>query len=99
MSFVIGLCAVLGLGAGGLTYLLFRRRAWIPLAAGALVFAGCLIWFLSPVCVAIPDEELASFNPPIDTRTDTGMAGIRYFQERDGAWFHCKARIARQLFF
>ncbi len=36
MSFVIGLCAVLGLVAGGLTYLLFRRRAWIPLAASIL---------------------------------------------------------------
>ncbi len=99
MSVVIGLCLVLGLAAGGLTYLFFRRRAWIPLAAGALVFAGFLVWFLGPVCVAIPDEELALFDPPIDTRTGTGMAGIHSFQERDGTWFHCKARIARQLFF
>lgn len=99
MSFVIGLCAVLGLVAGGVAYLLFRRRLRSPLAASILVFAGGLVWFLTPVCVAIPDEELATFNPPIDTRTATGMAGIRSFQERDGAWFHCKARIARQLFF
>lgn len=99
MSFVIGLCFVLGLAAGGVAYLLFRRRLWIPLAASVLVFAGRLVWFLTPVCVAIPDEERASYNPPIDTRTATGMAGIRTFQERDGAWFHCKAWIARQLFF
>lgn len=99
MSFVIGLCMVLGLVAFGLAYLLFRRRAWIPPAAGILVFAGCLAWFLSPVCVAIPDQDLARFNPPIDGRTETGMVGQRYFQQRDGAWFHCKVRIARQLFF
>jgi hypothetical protein len=99
MSFVIGLCMVLGLVAGGLAYLLFRRRVWIPPAVGVLVFAGSLVWFLTPVCVAIPADDLARFNPPIETRTDTGMVGQRYFQQRDGAWFHCKARIARQLFF
>ncbi len=99
MSFVIGLCIILGVVAGGLAYPFFRQRVWIPLAVGILVFAGCIAWFLTPVCVAIPDEELANFNPPIDTRTDTGMIGQRYFQQRDEIWFHCKVRIARQMFF
>ena len=99
MSFVIVLCVILGLVFGGFAYLLFRRRVWIPLTVGIIVFSGCLTWFLSPVCVAIPDEDLANFKPPIDTRTDTGMVGQRYFQKRDGGWFHCKVRIARQLFF
>ncbi len=99
MSFVIGLCIVLGAVAGGLAYLLFRRRVWIPPVVGVLVFFGSAAWFLTPVCVAIPDEDLAGFSPPIDTRTETGMIGQRYFQQRNGVWFHCKARIARQLFF
>lgn len=99
MSFVIGLCFVLGLVAGGFLFLFFRRRAWVPLTAGLVVFAGSLTWFLTPVCVPIPDADLANFKPPIETRTETGMIGQRYFQKRDGSWFHCKVRIARQLFF
>jgi len=99
MSFVIGLCAVLGLVAAGVTYPLFRRRAWVSLTAGIIVFAGSLAWFLTPVCVPIPKEDLANFRPPIETRTETGMAGQRYFQQRGGNWYHCKARIARALFF
>ena len=99
MSFVIGLSIVPAIVAGGLAWLLFRRRVWIPLAVGILVFAGCIAWFLTPLCIAIPDEDLARFDPPIETRTDTGMIGQRYFQQRDGAWYHCKARIARRMFF
>jgi hypothetical protein len=48
MSFVIGLCMVLGLVAGGLAYLLFRRRVWIPPAVGVLVFSASAAWFLTP---------------------------------------------------
>ena len=99
MSFVIILSMVLGLIAGGAAWLLFRRRAWVPPAIGIVVFAGCLIWSLTPVCRAIANEDLASFDPPIDTRTQTGMVGQRYFQQREGKWFHCKVRIARKLFF
>lgn len=99
MSFVVILSVVLGLLAGGAAWLLFRRRAWIPLAIGIVVFAGCMIWALTPVCRAIADQDLVNFDPPIDKRTETGMIGQRYFQLRDGNWFHCKARIARIMFF
>jgi len=99
MSFVIGLCIVLGTVAFGLVYLVCRRRLWIPLAVGAFIATGAAVWFLTPVCVLIPDEDLARFDPPIETRTETGMVGQRYFQKRDGRWFHCKVRIARQFFF
>ena len=99
MSLVIGLCIIFGLIAGALAWLLFRRRLWIPLVAGVLVFVGCFAWFLRPLCTVIPAEDLANFHPPINTRTDTGIAGQRYFQQRDGVWFHCKTWIARKLFF
>ena len=99
MSFVIILCLILGLIAGGLTALLARRRAWLSIAVGVIAAAGALVWLLTPVCVAIPDEDLADFDPPIDTRTETGMIGQRYFQQRSGTWYQCKVRIARELFF
>jgi hypothetical protein len=99
MSFVVGLCIILGAVAGTLAWLLSRRRLWVPLAVSALVFTGCLAWFLRPVCTTIPDEDLANFQPPIGTRTETGLAGQRYFQQRDGVWFHCKTWIARELLF
>ncbi len=99
MSFVSGICIVLGVLAGAGTHLLFRRRMWISLTTGLAVIAASLAWFLSPVCIAIAQEDLANFDPPIETRTETGMIGQRYFQQRDGVWYHCKVRIARQLFF
>jgi hypothetical protein len=52
-----------------------------------------------PVCVVIAPEDVAGFDPPIETRTQTGLIGQRYFQERGGRWYQCKARIARALFF
>jgi hypothetical protein len=69
------------------------------LAIGIVISSGRLAWLLHPVCVRIPDADMASFSPTIDTRTDTGVAGQRYFQKHDGVWFQCKAWIARQLFF
>lgn len=99
MGFAIGLCAVLGLVATGLAYFPFRRRPWISPVAGILVFGASLAWFLTPVCVAVTEEEQANFDPPIATRSQTGMIGQQIFQQRDGRWFHCKVRITRQMFF
>lgn len=99
MSFVILLCLVLGLAAGGLVFPFYRRRRWVALATGMIVFAGCLVWSLSPVCVPLSQEDVARFSPPVGTRTDTGMVGQRYFQQHEGRWYHCKVRIARLMFF
>jgi len=99
MSLVVGFCIIFGLVAGGTAFLFFRKRIWVPLALGILVCTGCLVWFLTPVCVPIREADLARFSPPISTRTETGMIGQLYFQRRNGVWFHCKVRIARQLFF
>ena len=99
MSLIVGICVVLGLLAGAAAHVAFRRRMWISLTTGLAVIAASAAWFLSPVCVAIAPEDLANFDPPIETRTETGMIGQRYFQQRDGGWYHCKVRMARQLFF
>jgi hypothetical protein len=99
MSFAVGLCIILGLISSGLTFLLFGKRKWTSLAAGCAVIAGSLLWFLSPVCVAIGGADLANFDPPISSRTDTGLIGQRIFQRRDGGWHQCKTRISRQFFF
>lgn len=99
MSFVVGLGLVFAGIVGGLAYLLLRRRAWLSLGAAALVLGAWLAWSLHPVCVPIPEEDLPSFRPPIESRTETGLAGQRYFQQREGRWYHCKAWIARALFF
>lgn len=99
MGFVIILCLVLGLCAGALVFLVYRRRLWVPLATGMIVFAGCLVWFLSPVCVPISEADVARFSPPIETRTQKGMTGQRFFQRREGKWQHCKVRISRLMYF
>ena len=99
MTFVVVACLIIAALVGVGASLSLRRRRWAPPAAAALAFAGSLAWFLHPVCVAIPPEDLASFVPPIETRTDTDMIGQRGFQPRDGGWFQCKPWIARALFF
>ena len=71
----------------------------MALGVGLAVFAGGAVWLLMPVCVVIAPEDVAGFDPPIETRTQTGLIGQRYFQERGGRWYQCKARIARALFF
>ena len=64
-----------------------------------LLAAVPLAWLaFRPVCVPIPVESVAAFNPPISTRTDRDFY-LRVFQRRDGAWHQCKTWISRQLFF
>ncbi|EER58222.1 hypothetical protein AcdelDRAFT_4205 [Acidovorax delafieldii 2AN] len=55
-------------------------------------------WAVWPVCIALPDEEVARFNPPIAQREDQ-VWHVRTFQQREGLWHHCKPRIARAFFF
>jgi len=99
VSLVVVLSLVLALIAAGIAYLLVRRRAWVLLGVGLAVFAGTAVWLLMPVCVVIPPEDAARFDPPIEARTDTGLIGQRYFRKRGGSWYQCKTRIARAFFF
>lgn len=99
MSFVVTLAFVLAAVVSGVALLLFRRRRWVALVAGAVTLVGALGWFLHPVCKSIPTQNIATFNPPIETRTETGMIGQRYFQRKGDGWVHCKTWIAREFFF
>jgi hypothetical protein len=99
LVFVVGLGLVIAAIVGAATLLVSRRRTWLVLAIGGAAFVGSLAWFLHPVCVVIPGTDLASFNPPIETRTDTGMIGEHTFQQRNGSWYQCKTWIARAMFF
>lgn len=99
MSFVITIAVLFAALVSGIGFLVFRRHPWTVGIAGGVTLLALLVWFLHPVCRAIPEEEIANFDPPIDTRTATNMIGQPVFQKRDGRWFHCKSWIARQLFF
>jgi hypothetical protein len=56
------------------------------------------LYALRPVCVPLPAETVAGFDPPIATRTDRDLY-VTVFQHRDGQWHHCKTWISRRLFF
>ena len=99
MSFSIILSLVLGVLAGGAVFMFYRRRRWVCLATGTVAFSACLAWILSPVCIPISDDDAASFSPPIETRTETGMMGQLLFQKHQGKWHHCKIRISRLMYF
>ena len=64
MGFIIGLSLAIALIVGGAVNLGFRRRARVAAVAGIAAFAASLAWFLHPVCVPIPREDLAGFDPP-----------------------------------
>ncbi len=99
MSFVIAILIFIAALVAAVFLLAFRGRPWIGGLAGTATLAVLLFWCLRPDCRVIPEEDLANFDPPIETRTDTGMIGQRIFQQKDGGWYHCKTWIARQFFF
>lgn len=99
MSFVVVLSCFLSLLVGGTAFFLFRRRRWRAIVIAGIVLIAAPIWFLHPVCVPLSVEDIALFDPPIESRTQTGLTGQRIFQEREGDWFQCKTWIARSLFF
>ena len=99
MSFVIAILIFIAALVAAAGLLAFRGRPWIGGLAGALTLAALLFWCLRPVCQAIPEDDLTNFDPPIETRTDTGMIGQRLFRQQDGRWLHCKTWVARQFFF
>lgn len=76
-----------------------RLRRYLGLAISCAALAAGLAWLLHPVCVVIPATDLAGFDPPIETRTDTNLTGQRYFQQRGADWYHCKTWIERAFFF
>lgn len=57
-----------------------------------------IIFLLQPVCVPLSEEDLKSFNVPIEQRTDRDLY-LKVFQKKDGQWYQCKTRISRYFFF
>jgi len=71
-------------------------RAFI--VAGVIAVVVLLMVLLQPVCVPLSDDDLKSFNVPIEQRTDRDIY-LRVFQQRDGHWYQCKTRLSRLMFF
>jgi hypothetical protein len=63
-----------------------------------VLVGGVTLYALRPVCVAIPIETVAGFDPPISSRSDRDFY-LTVFQLRDGQWHQCKTWISRQFFF
>ena len=71
-------------------------RRW---ALGVVLLAGAMGYCtFRPVCVPISTEEVARWDPPIETRTDRDFY-LKIFQRRDGQWYQCKTWISREMFF
>ena len=62
-----------------------------------LALAALEAYVLWPVCVPVPNEQLADFQPPISEREDAFLFG-RVFQLKDGQWQQCKTRFSRIFF-
>ncbi|OLC77306.1 MAG: hypothetical protein AUH72_17650 [Acidobacteria bacterium 13_1_40CM_4_65_8] len=71
-------------------------RAFI--VVGVIVVALLVMVLLQPVCVPLSNDDLKSFNVPIEQRTDRDIY-LRVFQQRDGRWYQCKTRLSRLMFF
>jgi hypothetical protein len=68
------------------------------LIALVVIALGLAAWSLRPVCVAIGEQELRSFNVPIEQRTDRDLY-LKVFQQKGTQWFQCKTWLSRQFFF
>jgi len=71
------------------------RKVVIAVAITTIIIFGFLF---HPVCVPISDEDLKSFNIPIDQRTDRDFY-LKVFQKKNGHWCQCKTWISRFFFF
>jgi hypothetical protein len=67
------------------------------LVAAAALFAA-VFYLLQPVCAPLSEEDLKSFNVPIEQRTDRDIY-LKVFQKKNGQWHQCKTRLSRYLFF
>ncbi len=84
---------------GGTASLAGSARSIMKLLAAIVLASAALTWLaLRPVCVPIPSDTIAAFDPPISTRADRDFY-VKVFQLRDGEWHQCKTWISRQLFF
>jgi hypothetical protein len=63
-----------------------------------LGFAIVIVYLLWPVCLPLTNEEVASFQPPINQRSDWDMY-FQVFQQQNGQWCQCKTRLSRVFFF
>ena len=99
MSFAVTIAAVIAGLVSGIGLIAFRQHPRKVGITGGVTLLVLLAWFLHPVCQVIPNEQVSTFDPPIDTRTATNMIGQPFFQQRNGRWFHCKSWIARKFFF
>lgn len=64
-----------------------------------LIAAAALAFFLfRPVCVRLTEQDLQSFNVPIEQRADQNFY-LTIFQNRNGEWHQCKTWLSRFLFF
>lgn len=68
------------------------------LLAGFIGLLALLGFLFHPVCVPLSDEDLKSFNVPIEQRTD-GDFYLKVFQKKKGRWYQCKTWITRFFFF
>ena len=74
-----------------------RKMLWAMLVA-ALGLAAAVGYAMRPVCTPISDEDLKSFNVPIEKRTDRDFY-LKVFQQKDGHWSQCKTALSRFFFF
>ena len=99
MSLLFLVLALLLSGIWFLGHILVSRQRWKSVAViVAALLAGAGLAF-RPVCVPIAEADLAAFNPPIEQRAGANFYGLRFFQQIDDDWYHCKTWLARQVFF
>jgi hypothetical protein len=74
------------------------RTGLLVVAVFVIAIGGFVAYVMQPVCVPLNDEDLKSFNVPIEQREDRDFY-LKVFQKRDGQWCQCKTRLSRAFFF
>ncbi len=97
---IVTIAGVLVLGFLVLTVILLaKRRVHKKLALIGILVLAAVFFTLRPVCYPLTDAEVAEFSTPIEELHGTGLFGLRYFQKRDGQWYHCKSAFQFWFFF
>lgn len=74
-----------------------KKPSWPKIATIAIII-GLIIYAFRPVCVPLTDEDLKSFNVPIEQQTSSRDFYLKIWQFKNGKWHQCKTAISRFFF-
>ena len=74
-----------------------KRLAMVLTGLAALIVIGTIGFFFRPVCQPLTQDNLSSFNIPLQQRLAARDFYVKVWQEKVGQWYQCKTCFTRHF--